>query len=150
MGEKIVALNKKAGFDYTVLERLETGISLTGAEVKSAKMGNCSLRDSFCLIAGGELLLKNCLISPYEKGSAFNLDPARDRKLLAHKKEIMRLYGKAQQKGLTLVPLKLYFKGNFLKAEIGLCEGKKLHDKREAKKEKDLKRDLERELKNYK
>lgn len=138
--------NKKARFEYTILESYEAGIALTGAEVKSVKLGNINLRDSFCFITNGEIFLKNCHITPYEKGSAFNPEPLRDRKLLLHKSEIAKISGKIKQKGLTLVPLKVYFKANRLKVEIALCEGKKLYDKRQTIKERDLKKKAERDI----
>lgn len=145
---KIIDKNKKATFDYTIEEKTEAGIVLKGSEVKSIKQGNVSLRDSFCFIENGELFLKNCYVAPYEKGSAFNEDPRRGRKLLLHKKEISRLIGKIKTKGYTLVPIIIYFKDNKVKVEIALAKGKQLHDKRKTLKEKDINRDVERQLKN--
>lgn len=147
---KIIDTNKKAYFDYFVEDTVEAGIVLVGSEVKSLKQGNVNLRDSFCHIDNGELFLKNCHITPYEKGSAFNEDARRNRKLLLHRIEIDRLIGKVQAKGYTLVPTKIYFKENKVKLEIGLCKGKQLHDKRDVLKEKDIKRVTDREIKQYK
>lgn len=150
MGIKQVTVNKKAYFDYEIIETFEAGIELSGAEVKSIKLGKMTLLDSFCFVQHGELYLKNAHIAPYEKGSHYNLEERRDRKLLLHKKEIERLIGKIKEKGFTLVPLKIYFKGRFIKAEIGLGKGKHTFDKKRVIKEKDLKRDAEREIKKYK
>ncbi len=147
---KIIETNKKAYFDYFVEETIEAGIELKGSEVKSVKQGNVSLRDSFCRVENGEMWLKNAFIAPYEKGSHFNAEERRDRKLLLHRREIDKLLGKVQQKGFTLVPTKIYFLANKVKVEIGLCKGKQLHDKRDVKREKDVLRSVERELKNYK
>ena len=147
MGIKEVAVNKKARFDYFIEETAEAGISLSGAEVKSAKMGHINVADSFCFIEKGGITLKNCRIAPYEKGSAFNLDPLRDRQLLLHKREISRLIGKVREKGYTLVPLSLYFKKGRVKLELGLCKGKKLYDKRASAAARDAKRDIDRALK---
>lgn len=146
---KEITVNKKAFFDYFVEEKIEAGLSLVGSEVKSAKMGYMNIADSFCFIDGGELILKNCHITPYEKGSYYNPDARRDRKLLLHKKEIARLIGKVKEKGFTLVPLKAYFKGRFLKIELGLCRGKKDYDKKETIKARDLDRQAERDIKEY-
>ncbi len=149
MAIKEITVNKKAFFDYFVEEKIEAGLSLVGSEVKSAKMGYMNIADSFCFIDGGELILKNCHITPYEKGSYYNPDARRDRKLLLHKKEIARLIGKVKEKGFTLVPLKAYFKGRFLKIELGLCRGKKAYDKKETIKARDLDRQAERDIKEY-
>lgn len=143
---KLITKNKKADFEYFFTDTYEAGLSLTGAEVKSIKLGHVHLNEAFCLIRGGEAWLKNCFVSSYEKGSAFNPDERRDRKLLLHRAEIDKIAGKIKQKGFTLVPRKMYFKDNFVKVEIGLAEGKKLHDKRQTLKEKDVKRDVERQL----
>ena len=136
---KIVAKNKKAYFDYLVLNKYEAGIELYGTEIKSIRLGNVNLKDSYCSIYKGELFAKGIHIAPYEKGNIFNKDPLRDRKLLMHKREIMTLLGKIKQDGLTLIPLMIYFKGSLLKVELGLCKGKHLYDKRQtiAKKESD-------------
>ena len=149
MAIKQVAENRKAHFDYFIEERIEAGLSLYGSEVKSAKMGHINIADSFCFIDNGELILKNCHITPYEKGSFYNPDARRDRKLLLHKKEIARFIGKVREKGLTLVPLRAYFNGRFLKIELGLCKGKKSYDKKETIKNRDLDRQAQRDIKNY-
>jgi SsrA-binding protein len=149
MAIKEITVNKKAFFDYFVEEKIEAGLSLVGSEVKSAKMGYMNIADSFCFVDGGELILKNCHITPYEKGSYYNPDARRDRKLLLHKKEIARLIGKVKEKGFTLVPLRAYFKGRFLKIELGLCRGKKAYDKKETIKARDLDRQAERDIKEY-
>ena len=144
---KIIDTNKKAYFDYFVDDTVEAGIVLSGNEVKSIKMQNVNLKDSFCKLEGGELWLKNMFVAPYQKGSVFNSEERRDRKLLLHKAEINKLEGKVRQKGITLVPTKLYFKSNRVKVEIGLCRGKKLYDKRESAREKDMLRDTQRQIK---
>lgn len=144
--EKIIATNKKATHDYFILEKYEAGIVLKGTEIKSIRQGKVNLRDSFARIVKGEIFLMNMHISPYTHGNVFNHDPLRDRKLLLHKKEIARLAGKVAQKGLALVPLSLYFKNSRVKVELALVKGKKLYDKREDIK----KRDLQRIEKRYK
>lgn len=149
MGIKEVAVNKKARFDYFIEETAEAGISLSGEEVKSAKMGHINVADSFCFIEKGGITLKNCRIAPYEKGSVFNLDPLRDRQLLLHKREISRLIGKVREKGYTLVPLRAYFKGRYLKIELGLCKGKHNYDKKNVIRERDLDRQAQRDIKEY-
>ena len=149
MGIKEVAVNKKARFDYFIEETAEAGISLSGAEVKSAKMGHINVADSFCFIEKGGITLKNCRIAPYEKGSVFNLDPLRDRQLLLHKREISRFIGKVREKGYTLVPLRAYFKGRYLKIELGLCKGKHNYDKKNVIRERDLDRQAQRDIKEY-
>lgn len=150
MGIKEVAVNRKARFDYFIEETFEAGISLSGSEVKSAKLGHINVADAFCFIEKGGITLKNCRIAPYEKGSAFNPDPLRDKNLLLHKKEINRLIGKVREKGYTLVPLKAYFKGRFLKIELGLCKGKHSYDKKQTIRERDLDRQAQRDIANYK
>jgi len=147
---KVIDKNKKVFFDYELEEKIETGIVLVGSEVKSVRLGNVNLRDSFCFIEGGEIFLKNCYIAPYEKGSHFNEEPRRDRKLLLHKREIAKLIGKIKQKGYALVPTMIYFAKNKVKVEIALGRGKKQHDKRASLREKDVKRDMERAVKEYK
>lgn len=146
MGEmvKIVSQNKKAYHDYFVDDKYEVGLSLTGTEVKSIRKGAVNLKDSFCRIENGELVVYGMHVSPYEQGNIFNRDPYRVRKLLMHKKEIMRLFGLVGQKGYTLVPLSVYFRGKWAKMEIGLCRGKKLYDKRESEAKKTRERDMER------
>jgi len=143
---KIIDKNKKAYFDYELEEKYEAGLVLVGSEVKSVRLGNVRLADSFCFIQNGEIFLKNCHIAPYEKGSFFNPDTKRDRKLLLHKKEISKLIGKMKTKGYTLVPTMIYFKQNRVKVEIALGKGKKTHDKRATIKERDLVREAERAI----
>lgn len=147
-GIKIIANNKKAYHDYFVEETFETGIALVGTEVKSLRQGGVNLKDAWCDISGGELFVKGMHISPYEKGNIFNRDPMRVRKLLMHKREISRLLGTIKQEGLTLIPLKLYFKHSMVKLELGLCRGKKLYDKRADAAKKDAKRQIERTIKS--
>ena len=144
---KLIANNKKAYHDYFVEEKYECGIELVGTEVKSLRMGKCSVKESFVRIRNGQIFILGMNISPYEKGNIFNKDPLRERKLLMHKKEILKLEGRIAQQGYTLVPLQVYFKGSLVKVEIGLCKGKKLYDKRESTAAKDQKRDAERTLK---
>lgn len=144
---KTIAKNKKAYFDYFVLSTYEAGIELFGTEVKSIRNGNVNLKDSFCSIDDGELFVKGMHISPYEKGNIFNRDPMRDKKLLMHKREIMTLFGKIKQDGLTLIPLSLYFSGSKVKVELGLCKGKKLYDKRESIAKKEADRSISASLK---
>lgn len=150
MEDKIICLNRAASHEYLILERIECGIVLDGGEVKSLRMGNCNLKDSFCTVYNGELFIKNMHVSVYDKATAFNEKNARrDRKLLLHKQEIIKLKEKAEQKGLTIVPLKLYFKGALIKIELGVCRGKHTYDKKQTLKEKDLNREKERMLKDY-
>lgn len=149
MSIKIIATNKKAYHDYFIEDTYEAGIVLVGSEVKSVRLGQVNLKDSYCIVKGGNLELVNAHISPYEKGSFFNVDARRTRKLLMHKAEIDKLRGKVEIKGFTLVPTKLYFQQGLVKVEIGLAKGKELHDKRKALADKDMKRSLERQLKNY-
>ena len=147
-GIKIIANNKKAYHDYFVEETYEAGIALVGTEVKSLRQGGINLKDAWCDISDGELFVKGMHISPYEKGNIFNRDPMRVRKLLMHKREISRLLGTVKQDGLTLIPLKLYFKHSMVKLELGLCRGKKLYDKRADAAKKDAKRQIERTMKS--
>ena len=144
---KLIANNKKAYHDYFILDTYETGISLAGTEVKSLRMGKCSIKESFVRIENGEVFIYGMHISPYEKGNIFNKDPLRPRKLLLHKYEIMKLNGKIAEKGYTLVPLQVYFKGSLVKVEVGLARGKKLYDKRADIAKKDQRRELEKEFK---
>ncbi|MCL2370707.1 MAG: SsrA-binding protein SmpB [Firmicutes bacterium] len=146
---KIVADNKKARFEYFVLDSVEAGLALKGFEVKSIRLGQVSLGESFCQLYNGEMWLKNCHITPYKMETIVKIDPLRDRKLLMHKNEINKLGGKAREKGYTLVPLKMYFKNGRVKLEVGLCQGKQLHDKRDTIKERDIKRLAEREIARY-
>ncbi len=144
---KIIAENRKARHDYIIEESFETGIVLTGTEVKSMRGGRINLKDSYAQIENGELFLHGMHISPYEHGNIFNVDPLRPRKLLMHKREIMRLFGKVKTDGLTLVPLKVYFERDKVKVELALVRGKKLYDKREAAAEKSAKREMDRAIK---
>ena len=146
-GIKIIAKNKKATHDFFIEERYEAGISLVGTEVKSLRMGKVNLRDSFALVKDGEICVYNMHISPYEKGNIFNKDPLRPRKLLVHRYEINKIVGKIDQKGYTLVPLQIYFKGSLVKVEFALAKGKKLYDKRADIAKKDTRREAEREFK---
>ena len=148
-GVKQVASNRKAFHDYFVLERCEAGIELFGTEVKSVRAGTLNLKDSYCTIKNGEIFVRGMHISPYEKGNIFNRDPDRVRRLLMHRKEILKLQQRVMQDGIALVPLSVYFKDSRVKVELGLCKGKKLYDKREADARADAKRDIERNLKNY-
>jgi len=147
---KIIDKNKKAFFDYFIDEKMEAGIALKGSEVKSIRCGDVSLKDCFCHVQSGEVYLKNCYIAPYSKGSYFNEEPRRDRKLLLHRREIDKIIGKIKEKGLTLIPLSIYLDKGLVKLEVGLCKGKKLHDKRQSIKEKDIQREQQREMANYK
>ncbi len=142
--ERLIAQNKKAFHDYFVEDTLEAGIELCGTEVKSLRAGRVNLKDAYCQIKGGEIRVYGMHISPYEKGNIFNKDPLRPRRLLMHKREILRLFGKVGQQGYSVIPLKLYFSGKWVKAEVGLCKGKKLYDKREAEAKKTARRDAER------
>ena len=144
---KVVAKNSKAYHDYFIEEKYEAGIELAGTEVKSIRMGNVNLKDSFCVIKDGQLSVLGMHISPYEKGNIFNKEPRRPRRLLMHKREIMRLFGRLKQDGLALIPLTVYFKGPRVKLELGLARGKKLYDKREAAARRDAKREIDRTIK---
>ena len=144
---KLIANNKKAYHDYFILDTYETGISLAGTEVKSLRMGKCSIKESFVRIENDEVFIYGMHISPYEKGNIFNKDPLRPRKLLLHKYEINKLLGKTKEKGIAIVPLKVYFKGSLVKVEIGLAKGKKLYDKRQDIAKKDQQREASRDFK---
>lgn len=144
---KLVANNKKAYHDFFIDEKIECGIELFGTEVKSIRMGQCSIKEAFVRIQKGEVYIYGMHINPYEKGNIFNKDPLRDRKLLLHRTEIDKLEGKIREKGFTLVPLQVYFKGSLVKVEIGLARGKKLYDKREDIAKRDQKREVERDYK---
>lgn len=146
-GTKQIADNRKARHDYFVLETIEAGIELVGTEVKSLRAGNINLKDAWCSIDDGEMFIKGMHISPYEHGNIFNRDPIRVRKLLLHKKEILKLFGQVKQEGLTLIPLSLYFKNSKVKVAVGVCKGKKLYDKREDMARKAAQRDIERAVK---
>ncbi len=144
---KTVATNKKAYHEYFVIESFEAGIELSGTEVKSVRAGGINLKEAWCSIDSGELIVKQMHISPYEFGNIFNKDPKRNRRLLMHKREIMHLLGQVKQQGLTLVPLSVYFKGSLVKVQVGLCKGKQLHDKRAVAAKKDANRAIDRALK---
>ena len=144
---KTIAQNKKARHDYFVEETYEAGIELCGTEVKSLRAGRVNLKDSWCSIVDGEIFVNGMHISPYEQGNIFNRDPMRVRKLLMHKKEILKLFGTLQQQGLSLIPISLYFKGSKVKMQVGLFKGKKLYDKRASMAERDAKRNIDRALK---
>ena len=144
---KLIANNKKAYHDYFIDDKYETGIELFGTEVKSIRMGKCSIKEAFVRIQNGEVYIYGMHVNPYEKGNIFNKDPLRPRKLLMHKAEINKLTGKIAEKGFTLVPLQVYLKGSLVKVEIGLARGKKLYDRREDIAKKDQRRELEREFK---
>ena len=150
-GIKIVANNKKAYHDYFVLEKLEAGIELFGTEVKSIRQGKINLKDSWCFVKDGEMFVNGMHISPYEHGNIFNKDPVRPRRLLMHKREILKLHARIMQDGVALIPLSLYFKDSRVKVELGLCKGKKLHDKRDSEADRQSKRDIDRAMKerNY-
>ena len=147
-GTKEITQNRKARHDYFVEETFEAGIELAGTEVKSLRAGTCNLKDSFCSVKKGELFLIGAHISPYEKGNIFNKDPLRTRRLLMHKREILRLEQLVQRDGYSLVPLSLYFKNSRVKVQIGLCKGKKLYDKRASAAVRDAKREMDREMKS--
>ena len=147
---KIVATNKKAFHDYFVIDSFEAGINLVGCEVKSVRAGEVNLKDSYAVIRGGQLVLVSAYIKNYDKGSFSNVDSRRDRRLLLHRQEIMRLLGKVKEKGFSLVPLKMYLNGSLVKVEIGLVKGKQLYDKKKAIAEKDAERDKQRQLADMK
>ena len=146
--ERIIADNRKARHDYFVIESFEAGIELFGTEVKSLRAGTVNLKDSYCEIDGGQLFALGVHISPYEHGNIFNKDPLRPKRLLMHKREIMRLAGLVSREGYTLVPLSLYFKGSYVKMSLGLCKGKKLYDKRDDMAKRDANREIERHMKD--
>ena len=147
-GIKQAAANRKAFHDYFVLDRYEAGIELFGTEVKSIRAGTLNLKDAFCTVKNGELFVRGMHISPYEKGNIFNRDPDRPRRLLMHKREILKLGGKVAQEGLALIPLSVYFRDGRVKVEVGLCKGKKLYDKRDADARRQADRDIDRHMKN--
>lgn len=146
-GIKTIAQNKKAYHDYTVLESFEAGISLCGTEVKSIRAGKINLKDCFCVVEKGELIVYNMHISPYEQGNIFNRDPMRPKKLLMHRKEINRLLGYIKQDGLTLIPLSVYLKGRYVKVQLAVCKGKKQYDKRDSSARKSAAREIDRAMK---
>jgi len=143
----VMARNREAYHEYFVEEEMEAGIELVGTEVNSTRQGTLNLKDAWCGIKDGQLLLNQMHISPYDHGNRFNVDSRRPRRLLMHRREIMRLLGKVKQDGLTLIPLSVYFKGSRVKVKVGLCKGKKLYDKRQAAAEKDAKRQMDRAMK---
>ncbi len=145
---KIISQNKKAWHDYFVDEKYEAGIELFGTEVKSIRAGNVNLKDSYCDIKDGEIFVVGMHISPYEHGNIFNRDPLRRRRLLMHKREILKLHGQVAQKGFSLIPLSLYFSGSNVKVEVGLCRGKKLYDKRDSIARRDANREIDRKMKD--
>ena len=145
--KQVIARNKKAYHDYFVLDTYEAGIELYGTEIKSIRKGRVNLKDSFCSVDDGEMFAIGMHISPYENGNIFNRNPLRKKKLLLHKREIMKLFGQSRERGLSIVPLELYIKNGRAKLEIGLCKGKKLHDKRDVAAAKDAQRTIERALK---
>ncbi|MBR5524088.1 MAG: SsrA-binding protein SmpB [Clostridia bacterium] len=148
-GNKTIAENRKAFHDYFVEESFEAGIELCGTEVKALRQGGVNLKDAWCSIVEGEMFVNGMHISPYDKGNIFNRDPLRVRRLLLHKREIMRLLGITKQQGYALIPLSLYFKGSRVKLQLGLCRGKKLYDKREDAARRDMKREAQRSLKEF-
>ena len=149
-GIKLIANNKKAYHDYFVDQTYECGIELAGTEVKSLRLGQCSIKEAWCQIKNGQVYIYGMHINPYEKGNIFNRDALRDRKLLLHRVEINKIAGKMQEPGIALIPLRVYFKRSLVKVEIGLCRGKKLYDKRDDMKKKAIRRDLEKEFKKAK
>ena len=150
MSEKPIANNRRAYHDYHVLEKFEAGIALKGTEVKSLRDGKITLKDSYADVVGGEVYLVGAHISPYEQGNIYNHEPERKRKLLLHKREIIRIAAQIKEKGLTVIPLRLYFKRGMVKVELGLCKGKQTHDKREDLKTQEAKREMDRALKDLK
>ena len=146
-GSRLIAQNKKAYHEYFVEEKYEAGISLFGTEVKSIRAGAVNLKDAYCSFKGGELFVLGMHVSPYEKGNIFNREPLRERKLLMHRRELNKLFGLVSQKGLTLVPLSLYFSGKNVKVEVGLCRGKKLYDKRDVAAKNEANREMDRRIK---
>ena len=144
---KVMARNREASHEYFIEEQYEAGIELFGTEVKSIRKGTLNLKDAWCGIKDGQLLVNQMHISPYEQGNIFNKDPRRPRRLLMHKREIMRLYGLVKQDGYSLIPLSVYFKGSRVKVNVGLCKGKKLYDKRQAAADRDAKRQIDRAMK---
>ena len=146
-GIKVVSTNREARHEYFIEEEYEAGIELVGTEVKSIRAGTLNLKDAWCGIKNGELLVNQMHISPYDHGNRFNVDSRRPRRLLMHKREIMRLYGKVKQDGYSLIPLEVYLKGSRVKVKVGLCKGKKLYDKRQSAAERDAKRQIDRAMK---
>lgn len=150
MSIKIIAKNRKARFEYEILQTIEAGIELKGTEIKSMRMGRVNLKDGYCRVDGRlQVYLLNVHIAQYDYGNRYNHDPLRERRLLLHKYEIRRLYGQIREKGLTIIPLKVFFKKGLVKVELGLVKGKKIYDKRDSMKRQDANREIERNLKNY-
>ena len=147
-GIKVVAKNSKAYHDYFIEDKYEAGIELAGTEVKSIRLGHVNLKDSFCIAKDGEMRVHGMHISPYEKGNIFNKDPMRQRRLLMHKREILRLFARIKQDGYSLIPLSIYFRGSRVKLELGLAKGKKLYDKRDSAAARDAKREMDRAIKS--
>ena len=145
---KVVAKNSKAYHDYFIEDKYEAGIELAGTEVKSVRLGHVNLKDSFCVVKDGEMSVIGMHISPYEKGNIFNKDPMRQRRLLMHKREILRLFARIKQDGYSLIPLSIYFRGSRVKLELGLAKGKKLYDKRDSAAARDAKREMDRAIKS--
>ena len=148
MSVKVISKNPKAYHDYFIEDKFETGIELCGTEVKSIRQGNVNLKDSFCVVKDGEMSVIGMHISPYEKGNIFNKDPMRQRRLLMHKREILRLFARIKQDGYSLIPLSIYFRGPRVKLELGLAKGKKLYDKRDSAAARDAKREMDRAIKS--
>lgn len=144
---RLISNNKKAYFDYFIEDKYEAGLVLHGTEVKSIRMGKCSIKEAYIQIQNGEVFINNMNITPYEKGNIFNKDPLRVRRLLMHKREILHLFGQIKQQGYTLIPLSVYFKGSNIKIQVGLCKGKKLYDKRESAAVRDMNRSIARAVK---
>lgn len=147
-GVKVIAKNSKAYHDYFIEEKYEAGIALAGTEVKSIRLGNVNLKDSFCIVKDGQLIVHGMHVSPYEKGNIFNKDPRRPRRLLMHKREILKLFGRIKQDGYALIPLSVYLSRARVKLELGLARGKKLYDKRESAAKRDAKREIDRAMKS--
>ena len=147
-GVKSIASNRRAFHEYYIEERYEAGVELFGTEVKSLRQGTVNLRDSYCTVKNGELFVRDMHISPYEKGNIFNKDPRRERRLLMHRREIDRLHARVQRDGYALIPLSVYLKGPYVKVELGLAKGKKLHDKRDAERQRDADREMDRAVKD--
>ena len=148
--KKIISTNRKANFNYEIIEKYEAGIELKGTEVKSLRKSSVNIKDSYCIIVKGELFIYNMYIAPYEQGNIFNVDPLRKRKLLMHKKEILKLYDLVKQQGISIIPFSIYFRGSKIKVNVAICKGKKLYDKRASIKKRDAERNIKRTIKqNY-
>ena len=148
--KKIISTNRKANFNHEIIEKYEAGIELKGTEVKSLRKSSVNIKDSYCIIVKGELFIYNMYIAPYEQGNIFNVDPLRKRKLLMHKKEILKLYDLVKQQGISIIPFSIYFSGSKIKVNVAICKGKKLYDKRASIKKRDAERNIKRTIKqNY-